>query len=109
MNGRPAEAGYPNGYSKKAGQNWWKFGFPVFYVTDVLQIAEALIPLGYGCDDRLLPAIDLIRTKQDLQGRWQLEYGYHEKTWEDFGDLKAPNKWITLRALRALKNTRAGP
>ena len=44
----PADADYPCGYSAKPSGNWWKFGFPVFYVTDILQIAEALVGLGYG-------------------------------------------------------------
>ncbi len=44
----PATAGYPSGYSAKPSGNWWKFGFPVFYVTDLLQIVEALVGLGYG-------------------------------------------------------------
>src|SRR5690606_17224701 len=28
----PALADYPSGYSAKPSSNWWKFGFPVFYV-----------------------------------------------------------------------------
>lgn len=46
----PAKADYPSGYSPKPSGNWWKFGFPVFYVTDILQITEALVRLGYGQD-----------------------------------------------------------
>jgi len=44
----PATADYPNGYTDKPSGNWWKFGFPVFYVSDILQIAEAMVGLGYG-------------------------------------------------------------
>ena len=44
----PAAAAYPSGYSAKPSQTWWKFGFPVFYVTDLLQNVEALVNLGYG-------------------------------------------------------------
>jgi hypothetical protein len=102
----PAKADYPIGYSPKpSGKpsgNWWKFGFPVFYVTDILQIAEALVPLGYGKDPRLANALKLIQEKQDPQGRWSLEYDYSGKTWVDFGVKKQPNKWVTLRALRVL-------
>ena len=101
----PATAGYPAGYSSKPSQSWWKFGFPVFYVTDVLQIVEALAALGYGRDKRLINAVALVRDKQDDQGRWLLEYDYTGKTWGDFGRKKQPNKWVTLRALRALKAT----
>jgi hypothetical protein len=99
----PASAAYPTGYSDKPSRNWWKFGFPVFYVTDLLQLVEALVALGYGADPRLAHALTLIRDKQDGQGRWALEYDYAGKTWVDFGAKKQPNKWVTLRALRVLK------
>jgi len=100
----PATAGYPNGWAVKPSQNWWKFGFPVFYVTDILQIVEALVALGCGRDPRLTNALTLVREKQDDQGRWPLEYDYAGKTCVDFGSKKQPNKWVTLRALRALKS-----
>ena len=99
----PARADYPCGFSNKPSGNWWKFGFPVFYVTDLLQNVEALVGLGYGNDPRLARALNIIRDKQDSRGRWLLEYDYEGKTWVDFGAKKQPNKWVTLRALRVLK------
>ncbi|HET7091279.1 MAG TPA: nitrogen fixation protein NifH [Anaerolineae bacterium] len=99
----PAAADYPAGFSDKPSSNWWKFGFPIFYVTDLLQNVEALAGLGYGDDPRLANALAIVRDKQDSQGRWPLEYGYAGKTWVDFGPKKQPNKWVTLRALRVLK------
>ena len=99
----PAEATYPSGYSDKPSGNWWKFGFPVFYVTDLLQLAEALVRLGLGHDPRLKRALEIICKKQDANGRWMLEYDYTGKTWSDFGEKKRPNKWVTLRALRVIK------
>ncbi|NLE07827.1 MAG: hypothetical protein GX631_01060 [Dehalococcoidales bacterium] len=99
----PATAGYPCGYAGKPSGNWWKFGFPVFYITDILQIAEALAGHGYAQDNRLKNTIDLILSKRDSSGRWLLEYDYSGKTWVDFGVKKQPNKWVTLRALRVLK------
>lgn len=99
----PATAAYPCGWAEKPSGNWWKFGFPVFYVTDLLQIVEALVRLGYGRDSRLTNAVALIEDKQDEDGRWTLEYDYTGKTWVDFGNKKRPNKWVTLRALTVLK------
>jgi len=99
----PAKAAYPCGYSTKPSNNWWKFGFPVFYITDILQIAEALVGSGYGKDPRLANTIKLIESKANSEGRWPLEYDYTGKTWVDFGRKKQPNKWVTLRALRVLK------
>jgi hypothetical protein len=103
FNKDPAKADYPCGYNAKPSRNWWKFGFPVFYVTDLLQNVEALVGLGYGKDPRLENALNIIRDKQDSRGRWLMEYDYSGKTWIDFGVKKQPNKWVTLRALRLLK------
>lgn len=99
----PVTAAYPTGYSDKPSGNWWKFGFPVFYVTDLLQNVEGLVSLSYGHDPRLGAALACIRQKQDAQGRWALEYDYGGKTWVEFGPKKQPNKWVTLRALKVLK------
>ncbi len=99
----PLEAAYPCGYAEKPSQNWWKFGFPVFYVTDLLQVAQALVALGRGSDPRLANLLGFIREKQDQNGRWALDYDYTGKTWVDFGAKKQPNPWVTLRALRILK------
>jgi hypothetical protein len=99
----PADADYPTGWSDKPSGNWWKFGFPVFYVTDLLQLVEALVGLGYGGDARLANALTLIREKQNAQGRWTLDYDYTDKTWIDWGVKKQPNKWVTYRALRVFK------
>ncbi len=103
----PATADYPVGYSPKPtgkpSGNWWKFGFPTFMVSDILQNAEVLVLHGYGKDPRLSNTLQLILDKQDDQGRWPMEYSYTGKTWGDFGPKKQPSKWVTLRALRVLK------
>lgn len=96
-------AAYPVGDGKKPSGNWWKFGFPVFYITDLLQAAEALVGLGYGGDPRMSGLLDFIRSKQDAEGRWLLEYHYNGKTWLEFGRKGQPNPWVTLRALKVLK------
>jgi hypothetical protein len=99
----PATANYPTRDRRKPNRAWWKFGFPVFYVTDVLQLAEALVRLGYGNDPRLAGVLSTIHEKQDSKGRWALEYEYTGKTWLDFGEKRQPNKWVTVRALRVIK------
>jgi hypothetical protein len=99
----PATAEYPTRNNSKPSRNWWKFGFPVFYITDLLQLAEAMVNLGYGKDKRLTNTLDIIREKQNEQGQWLMEFDYTGKTWADFGAKKQPNKWVTLRALKVLK------
>jgi hypothetical protein len=99
----PAAATYPTRDGSKPNRAWWKFGFPVFYVTDLLQLAEAMVSLGYGKDDHLTGTLDVIREKQNEHGQWLMEYDYAGKTWLDFGEKKQPNEWVTLRAIRILK------
>jgi hypothetical protein len=98
----PASAAYPTASGEKPNRSWWKIGFPVFYVTDILQLLEVLVSLGYAQDARLNNARNFILNKQDDQGRWALEYHYNDKTWVDFGAPGQPNPWVTLRALRTL-------
>jgi hypothetical protein len=99
----PATADYPAGYSDKPSRSWFRFGFPVFYVTDVLQTAEALTEAGYGGDPRLAPTYELIQSKRDRQGRWKMEYSYQGKTWADVEERGRASRWVTLRAMRVLK------
>ncbi|MDW7739684.1 MAG: nitrogen fixation protein NifH [Bacillota bacterium] len=101
----PVDSTYPSGWNEKPSGNWWKFGFPVFYVTDLLQNVEALVNLGFGRDQRLANALKYIRDKQDNEGRWAIDYDYPGKTWVDFGPKKQPNKWVTLRAARVIKDS----
>jgi hypothetical protein len=101
----PARADYPTRNGARPSVNWQKFGFPVFYITDILQVLEALVALGYAQDARLQNALDLLRQKQDDQGRWALENEYTGRTWVDFGPKQQPNKWVTLRAMKVLKAT----
>jgi hypothetical protein len=72
---------------------------------DLLQVADALTALGYGADPRLTNLLNLIRSKQDENGRWLLEknYGSQHTWWVNYGSIDKPNKWVTLRAMRVLK------
>ena len=49
----PSVADYPFEYGKKPSSSWFKFGYPIGYVTDVLQNLEALAALGKAQDKRL--------------------------------------------------------
>ena len=99
----PAVADYPTPFATKPSQSWFRFGYPLAYVTDVLQNLEVLAALGCGGDARLKPALDLLLRKRDAQGRWKMEYTYNGKTWADIEEKGKPSKWVTLRALRVLK------
>lgn len=95
-------ADYPTGIGTTSPL-WWRFVFPVYYASDLLQNVDALVRLGYGEDVRLLPALEVIRGKADEDGRWAMEHKYRSPVFQSFGPLGKPNKWVTLRALRVLQ------
>jgi hypothetical protein len=97
----PVEADYP--YTKRVSSTWLKFGFPLSYWSDVLEVTAVLVGLGYGGDPRLGNALMFILSKQDDDGRWKLENSLNGKMWADIEEKSKPSKWITLRALRVLK------
>ncbi|HZD80608.1 MAG TPA: nitrogen fixation protein NifH, partial [Actinomycetota bacterium] len=73
------------------------------YVADVLQNLELLAELGHARDPRLANALELVLSKQDRSGRWRNENAYERTTWVPFEKVRAPSKWVTLRACRVLK------
>ena len=100
----PSTAGFPGHRTGVPDKRWWQFRFPSFWGADILQIAEAFTALGYGADSRLANTFDLILSKQDENGRWPLEYvDNNHKMWVKYGTRGESNKWVTLRALRVLK------
>ena len=103
LSANPANADYPHPYAKKPSRSWFKFGFPVFYVTDLLQNLSALLEFGMAGDARLMDAVGLVEQKQDNLGRWNMEYTYNGKTWVNIEKKNQPSKWITYRALSVLK------
>lgn len=81
---------------------WTKFGFPLMYQTDALELFDVLTALGVR-DERMEDAALLVRDKQRPDGRWISENSYGDRMLIPFDEKGAPSKWVTLRAMRALK------
>jgi hypothetical protein len=96
-----ARADYP--YQGRISSDWYKFGYPLGYTSDILEALEALAGLGHARDPRLASAIEFVLSKQDGEGRWKLEHTLNGKMWVDIEQKGKPSKWLTLRALRVLK------
>ncbi len=96
-----AQANYP--YTGKVSNHWFNLAFPLSYWSDILETAGALVEAGYKDDPRLKGALDWLRQKQDLRGRWTLEDSLNGKMWVDIEAKGQPSKWITLRALKVLR------
>lgn len=86
---------------------WLEFGFPLMGNTDVLEILGILTKLGYR-DKRMQEAVDLVTSKQDDQGRWELGSTFNGRFQVNIERKGKPSKWITLNALRVLKRFYGG-
>ncbi len=91
----------PDGTRKdKAG--WKRFGFPLFYQADVLEVLDTLTRLGVR-DPRMELSMDLVMDAQQGDGAWLLKDTFNGKMIVDIEEKHRPSKWITLRAMRVLK------
>jgi hypothetical protein len=90
----------PDG-SRKEKAGWKRFGFPLFYQSDILEVLDVLTELGVK-DERMQESIDLVISSQQ-EGRWLLKNTYNGKMFCEIDEKNKPSKWITLRAARVLK------
>jgi hypothetical protein len=88
--------------SKVSKPGWLKFGFPLMYQTDALELLGILTKLGYR-DERMQETVDLVLSKQTSEGNWLLENTFNGKTQVVIERKGEPSKWVTLKALSALK------
>jgi hypothetical protein len=81
---------------------WLRFGFPLMYQTDALEILGILT--GLGCrDERMREAVEAVVSRQDASGRWKLASTFNGRFQIDIEEKGEPSKWVTLNALRVLK------
>ncbi|NTU88474.1 MAG: terpene cyclase/mutase family protein [Actinobacteria bacterium] len=84
---------------------WLKFGFPLMYQTDALELLTIFADLHIH-DSRLKDAIEQVVNKRLEEGYWNMENSYNGKMLVDIEKKGAPSKWITLNARRVLKEYR---
>jgi hypothetical protein len=88
--------------SHKAKVGWTRFGFPLFYNSDALEVLETLTRLKIR-DERMQDAINLVLSKQQPDGKWLLKHTFNGRMWHDIEVKHQPSKWVTLRALHVLR------
>jgi len=88
--------------AKISKPGWLKFGFPLMYQDDVLEMLEIMARLEVK-DARLEDAVDLVEGKRKKDGRWILENTFNGRFWTNIEQKGKPSKWITLKALHVLK------
>jgi len=81
---------------------WLQFGFPLMWNTDALEMLSILTKLNYK-DKRMQEAVDLVISKQNNDGTWNLEHTYNRRFQVSIERKGKPSKWVTLYALTVLK------
>ncbi len=100
--------------SRDSKAGWRRFGFPLMYQTDVLELLGILTRLGregattpsgapiHG-DPRMDEALALVASKADAQGRWKLQSTFNGRFVVDIETKGEPSRWVTAKALEVLR------
>jgi hypothetical protein len=82
---------------------WTQFAFPTLWHYDVLRALDYLRAAGVQPDPRIEEAVAIVRERRQGDGRWLLDVRHRNTLHEELaGAVGAPNRWVTLRALRVL-------
>ncbi|AEV29747.1 hypothetical protein SpiGrapes_1960 [Sphaerochaeta pleomorpha str. Grapes] len=84
---------------------WLRFGFPLMYQSDVLELMELFADLEIH-DSRLDESLELIEKKATSEGKWVLENSYNGRLQVAIEQKGEPSKWLTLKALKVLQEYR---
>ncbi|MBC7895291.1 MAG: hypothetical protein H7066_07745 [Cytophagaceae bacterium] len=82
---------------------WTQFAFPPLWHYDVLRALDYLRGAGVPLDARMEEAVGIVVERRQGDGRWLLDVRHRDTLHEEVaGVVGAPNRWVTLRALRVL-------
>ena len=78
-------------------QEWTQLHFPMFYFYDILHGLRILTKLGYGGDERMVDARELLLSKRLADGTWPLEASYVHALRRNFVKDPATGHWGQVR------------
>ncbi|MBM3713541.1 MAG: hypothetical protein FJW56_08935 [Actinobacteria bacterium] len=95
------EAKYPR--KKLRSSQWFIFGFPRGFQSDILEIASSLVEAGCSpSNTNLKNALKYISNKRLTDGSWKMEFSLNGRMLVDIEKKNKPSKWITFIALKTL-------
>jgi hypothetical protein len=95
------EAKYPR--KKSRSNQWYLFGFPRGFQTDILEIVSALVEAGCSASNpNLKNALKYIVGKRLADGTWKMEFSLNGRMLVDIEKNNRSSKWLTLIALKTL-------
>lgn len=82
---------------------WTQLAFPPLWHYDVLRALDYLRAAEVPPDERVEEAVAMVRARAGEDGRWPLDLRHRHTLHEELaGTVGAPNRWVTLCALRVL-------
>lgn len=88
---------------------WLRPAWPVWWHYDVLRGLDHLRAAGRPADPRTAEAVERVREQQQPDGTWLLARTHPGAVHVVMEQVGAPSRWTTLRALRVLAWSGAGP
>ncbi len=91
-------------YFDDADQRYRKLSFPFRYRYDLLRALKFFADQELPYDLRMQPAIDWLMSKRKSDGTWHLENVHKGNVHFVMEELRAPSRFITLKAMRILSH-----
>jgi hypothetical protein len=82
---------------------WFKLNFPLFYQADLLFALRTLGELDCLHHPGAQAALDWLEERRRPNGRWSGVSPYGDRTWREMGGVDETRRWVTLQALRVLR------
>ena len=98
---------------------WYRFHYPVHYYYDLLVGLDFMTALGFGSDSRMVHAIETLKKRRRLDGRWSLDAAHPDveggmadwfkahpkqaRTPFSLETVGEPSKIVTFRAMTVLR------
>jgi hypothetical protein len=86
---------------------WFKFGYPNSYNSDLLDVMRSLASVGARRHKEFNKALDIIKKKMqtDKEGKqyWIMENSFNDRMIASVEEYGKPSKWLTYHALNVVK------
>ncbi|MBL0340769.1 MAG: hypothetical protein IPP71_07540 [Bacteroidetes bacterium] len=94
--------------SDRTGQiinkDFLKLTYPCRWKYDILRAMDFFQYAGIGWDDRMKAAIDVLKSKRNNEGFWNMQAAHPGQVHVSMEKAGKPSRWITLRVLRVMKH-----
>jgi len=89
---------------KIINNDFLKLSYPCRWKYDILRAMDYFQYAGIEWDDRMKAAIDVLQTKRNNEGTWNVQAAHSGQVHVNMEKAGQPSRWNTLRVLRVMKH-----